>query len=477
MRYHRGTTRYQQSFLSIDDQINKSNVVRIIDEICEEFCAGVTLDKGQEETGRKAYHPADLLKILVYGYFNGISSSRKLERETHRNIEMRWLTSQLTPDHKTISDFRKDNPSLVRGLFKHLIVKFDQQGLPLGKSISVDGSKVKGYASTEITLETVKQKLSGIEVQVEKYLQDMDILDKMEDEVEELVLQKAKLEAELEQLALKKKEYQNLEKQLHETAQNKVCITDADARMMQGRGGKYWGYNVQTAVDNDHHVITSIEVTNHQNDKGLLAPIVKASEETTGQKPAESIADAGYYKVVQIEALEQNGITCYVGINRTPSQARDQLQGLTFTYQKQEDQYTCNEHKALPYRRTKKLQDGRPVKVYQGKECNVCSIRNKCTTSEYRHVHRHENQSWIDSFHKRMESQQGKEKLLTRSNVAEHPFGTMKYYMGQMPLLLRGKEKVQTEMNLYALGYNLKRYSKLITTENKNATNKTTMAA
>jgi transposase len=133
MRYHRGNSRFQQSFLSIDDQISKANVIRVIDEICESFCIDITIDKGDKDTGRKAYHPADLLKILVYGYFNGISSSRKLERETQRNIELKWLTNNVVPDHKTISDFRKDNPELVDSLFKYLIIRFKEQGLIAGK--------------------------------------------------------------------------------------------------------------------------------------------------------------------------------------------------------------------------------------------------------------------------------------------------------------------------------------------------------
>lgn len=209
MRYHRGNSRYQQSFLSIDDQISKANVIRIMDEICEEFCASITIDKGIKETGRKAYHPADLLKILVYGYFNGISSSRKLERETQRNIELKWLTSNVSPDHKTISDFRKDNPELISELFKHLITRLKEHGLITGKSIGVDGTKIKAYASKELNIETIRQKLDGIEQQAEKYLRDMDALDQAEDEVEELEKKKAELEKELEVLAGKKRSIDN----------------------------------------------------------------------------------------------------------------------------------------------------------------------------------------------------------------------------------------------------------------------------
>ena len=205
MRYHRGNSRFQQSFLSIDDQISRDNVVRIIDDICETFCATITIEKGIKDTGRKAYHPADLLKILVYGYFNGVSSSRKLERETQRNIELKWLTSDVSPDHKTISDFRKDNPEVVDKLFKYLIIKFKEQGLITGKSIAVDGTKVKANASQNLNIETIRKKLDNIEQEVGKYLKDIDAIDKAEDDVEDLERKKAELEQEVEKLTAKKK--------------------------------------------------------------------------------------------------------------------------------------------------------------------------------------------------------------------------------------------------------------------------------
>lgn len=465
MRYHRGDSRYQPSFLSIDDQISKANVIRIIDKICEEFCSSITMIKGIKDTGRKAYHPADLLKILVYGYFNGISSSRKLERETQRNIELKWLASNVSPDHKTISDFRKDNAELINGLFKQLINGFKEQGFITGKSVAVDGTKIKAYASKEINIEGIRHKLDGIEQQVAKYLKDMEILDKTEDEVEELEKKKAELEKQLEVLASKKKVYGQIEDHLQALGENRISTTDVDSKIMRGRYGKYWGYNTQTAVDTEHHLITSIKVTNHQNDKGLLGPMLEGSQEITGQKPEESLADGGYYKITELKELEEQGTQCYVAINRTPSQAKDEGQGLMFTYHQQQDRYSCNEGQSLFYWRKKGN-----IKVYRGTQCHLCPIRDKCTTREQRTIHRNQNGKWIDSFHQKMNSVQGREKLIKRRSVAEHPFGTMKYYMGQIPLLLRGKKKVQIEMNLYAIGYNLKRYFNILAIENGKTT-------
>jgi transposase len=462
MRYLRGTLRYQQSFLSIDDQISKGHLVRRIDDLCEDFCSGITFDKGDKETGRKAYHPADLLKILVYGYFNGISSSRKLEREAGRNIELGWLTGGLVPDHKTISDFRGESLDLISSFFKYLVLKFKAQGLITGTRIAVDGTKIKAYASKEVSLEGIKDKLDNLEHQANNYLQQMEVVDKLEDDVEELEAKKAELQKELEVLADKKKEYQALENSLRESGETKRSISDPESKIMRGRYGTYWGYNAQCAIDTHQHFITAVQVGNHQNDKGLLKPLVEASELITEEKVQESLADGGYYKINQIAELEKNATECFIKVNRTPTQVKDQENGIKFTYDAQLDQYHCQEGKPLIYAR-KKIVDGRNVKVYRGTECNVCPIRDKCTTAKQRIVHRNENQEWIDSYHQKMNSKVAKERLRERRMVAEHPFGTMKYYMGHVPLLLRGQLKVQTEISLYAIGYNLKRYYSIIT--------------
>lgn len=461
MRYHRGNSRYQQSFLSIDDQISKSNVVHLIDDVCEQFCSTVTIDKGLKDTGRKAYHPADLTKILVYGYFNGIASSRKLEREVQRNIELKWLTSGVVPDHKTISDFRRDNPDLIDGLFKFLISRFREQGIATGKGIAIDGTKIKAYASKELDIDSIRQKLDGIEQQVDKYLKTIDAIDREEDNIEELVKQKAELVKELEALVTKKKAYQQQVQHLESAGEKKISVTDPDSKIMRGRGGKFWGYNAQAAVDAEHHIITSVKVTNNQNDKGLLTPMVESTEENTGEKVQEVLADAGYYKIDEIEQLEEEDIECFVVVNLTASQARDYDRGMFFKYISNEDQYICSEGKPLKYANNKTGSNGKKLKVYRGIQCESCRVHEQCTKAKRRSVHRNENQEYIDAFIKKMTSPEGKAKAKKRKTVSEHPFGTIKHSMGQVPLLLRGSKKVQTEINLYAIGYNLKRYLSL----------------
>lgn len=463
MRYRRGTSRYQQSFLSLDNQISLKNVVRSIDNICEEYIVQeieAVFGKGGKETGRKAYHPADLLKILVYGYFNGLSSSRKMERECGRNIELKWLTSDLVPDHKTISDFRKDNPEMIKGLFKYLIRIFKEQGLVTGKGIAVDGSKIKAYAIQEIDVASIEHKLENIEEQVQRYLEQMAAMDQSEDELEEISKVKASMAKDIERMKEEFSKYEEHLEDLKNNGEKKICTTDPEAKVMRGRYGKYWGYNVQTAVDTENHLITKIKVTDNQNDKGLLTQMIKESEEICGHKTEEALADGGYYKINEVENLEKKGTKCYVAINRTCSQARDEANGIAFTYNKEEDQYYCNQGKELKYAR-KKVIDGKEVRVYKGMECGGCLMKNICTKGEQRMVHRNMNQEWIDSYHKKMQSEEGKIKLAKRKSIVEHPFGSMKYDMGQIPILLRGKSKVQSEMNLYAIGYNLKRYFKI----------------
>ena len=232
---------------------------------------------------------------------------------------------------------------------------------------------------------------------------------------------------------------------------------------MRGRTGSYLGYNVQSAVDTESHFIIVVNVTSNQNDKGLLTPMVEASKEATGQKPEEVIADAGYYKSDQLEKLQKNGTECYVAISRTPSQVKDEEHGLAFNYDKEQDRYYCNEGKPLVRIGSKTRKNGKLATAYRGTECNVCPTRKRCTPAKQRTVHRNENQEWLDSYQEKMHSAEGKQKLRIRRSVAEHPFGTMKYSMGQIPLLLRGGAKVQTEMNLYGIGYNLKRYFNLKT--------------
>jgi transposase len=468
MRFVIGNSRFQQSFLSLDDRISSSNSVRYIDEICNEFLINYldsvekdTDNKGNKDTGRKAYHPGDLLKLLVYGYFNGVSSSRKLETECLRNLEVQWLLSGLVPDHKTIADFRKDNPELIRGLFVFLIKWFSGKGIAVGKKIAVDGTKIKAYASKEIRLDGLKKKLKNIEQQVEKYMADLAKIDDLEDFCEEAEEKKAQLIKEIEVLESKKKGVTEAMEGLEAEGLSRKCLTDPDSKTMKGRYGHYLGYNFQIAVDIENHILTDYQLNNLQNDKGLLSSMVAGSQDVTGQKPQEAQADAGYYKATEIEELEMDGTACYVAVNQTHSKVNDQENGLEFIYDKEKDHYKCSGGRILEYSR-KKTEQGYEKRIYKSKDCSGCALLDLCTKpgskDKNRTYTRNHNQEWIDTYRQKMKSKTGKEKMKQRKASVEHPFGTMKYYMGQMPTLLRGKEKVSIEMGLYSIAYNLKRF-------------------
>lgn len=461
MRFVIGSARFQHSLLSLDDRIGSDNVVRYIDDVCNCFISSeIDMDgKGSGSTGRKAYHPGDLLKLFVYGYFNGIASSRKLEKECLRNIEVQWLMEGLAPDHKTISDFRKSNPGLIRGLFIFLMARFKEQGLATGRSIAVDGTKIKAYAAKEIRLGSLKKKLENIESQLSKYLDDLASIDDAEDSIEELEEKKAKLSAEVEELELKKKACTAGIDELEGEGLDRKCTTDPDAKTMKARYGTFFGFNFQIAVDTESHMVTEYAVVTNQNDKGLLATMVEGSGEVMGQKAAEVAADAGYYKGTEIEGLEDNGsgTECFVAVNRTGSQIKDGENGLEFIYDSENNNYTCSAGRILDYYR-KKTENGEEKLIYKSRDCTGCPFVDVCTKSGTRTYTRNANQEWLDRYAEKMGSEKGKEKLARRKSVAEHPFGTMKYYMGQMPTLLRGKEKVSSEMGLYTIAYNLKRY-------------------
>src|SRR3990170_2852607 len=243
MRFKRGIDRHQISFQSMDEHIEKNNFIRLIDLLCEEHCQGYDNKKGELETGRKAYHPADILKIIVYGYFHGVSSSRKLERECRINLEVKWLTHDQVPDHKTLSDFRKESPSLVETLFKALITKFQKDIGVVGKKISIDSTKVKAYAKQEICLDKVKEKLEDLEAQSKTYLERMHEIDLLEDDVEQLRETREQIQEELSKLEDRKKDLERDNQQLLDANQKKVCATDPEEKKMKGRYGKYLGYN------------------------------------------------------------------------------------------------------------------------------------------------------------------------------------------------------------------------------------------
>jgi hypothetical protein len=285
----------------------------------------------------------------------------------------------------------------------------------------------------------------------------MAAVDDAEDSIEELEERKNKLSAELEELENKKKACQADISELEDGGLTRKCVTDPEAKTMKARYGTFFGYNFQIAVDTENHIVTEYLVVDNQNDKGLLSTMVEGAAGVMGEKASEVLADAGYYKTPEIEALENEGTECFVAVNNTGSQLRDREIGVGFVYDKEKDSYTCSQGRILDFFRNK-TENGEEKRIYRSRDCEGCPLIDSCTKNGRRTLTRNKNQEWIDLYREKMESEIGKERLTERKSVAEHPFATMKYYMGQMPTLLRGKQKVSSEMALYTIAYNLKRY-------------------
>jgi len=455
---------------SLDDLVKPDHPVRIIDSIVDSI---ISSDKNrfepdrEKESGRPPYHSSTHIKLYLYGYFNGISSSRKLEVETHRNKEVIWLLGGLTPDHWTISNYRKDNGENIKYVTKKFREYLKKKGYIKLKTVAIDGSKVKAYANREmLTKEKIELKIEGIDKKIEEYLKKMDENDSKDDIIEEIGLEgidhvNMKYLSKIDKL---KREVSQLEKQkeiLEKEGRKYISGADTDARLMKSRDGRLPGYNVQIAVDAENKMIADSEVVTDENDLDQLPEMIKSIKEELGQAPDEAIADKGYNRLDAIEEIEKResktgggGIQIYTSQEITK---RDKEQ-IKFTYNEEKDEYECSAGKRLVLISRNKKKRKSYVNVYRGIQCDGCPLRDQCTSSKKgRSLDRYINQKWRDEYKAKMLSKIGKEKTAYRKTLAEHPFGTIKYLMGKIPLLLRGLEKVKIEIDIYTTVYNLKR--------------------
>ena len=469
MHYILGQDRQQSEFFTrLDDMMPVQHYARLIDLIADSFVKdnnSLFEGKGRVELGRKAYHPSVLLKLFLYGYLNSICSSRKLERECHRNIEVMWLMTRLTPDHKTISDFRRQNGEAIRSISLKFNQLLKDSGYIKGKVLSIDGSKIRANAGLYIDLSTVENRLQHMEAELDKYMAGLENLDQAEDEIAAMEEQRNLLNQQAQSL---KQEIEKLNKQkelLATIEAKKLSPTDLDARIMQSRQGRHLSYNLQAVVDAENHMIVCSTIINQANDRNQLVPMVEQAEKDLSINPDQVIADAGYYVINQIEYLEkERNIECFVPISHNQQQLREIEAGIHFTYDNNRDIYTCSQNQELhPIYGVKK--DSRrktEAQTYKGINCKDCSIKPSCTNSPTgRIVYRQSNQEWKDNYLFKMKSAEGSEKMRMRRMISEHPFGTIKYWMGQIPLLTRGLRGVQTEVTIYAMAYNFRRWLSL----------------
>jgi transposase len=447
---------------SIDDYVSEDNFVRFIDAFVDKSLQQVKpellLKKGNNIDGRPSYPPDCLCKLLIYGYFNFVSSSRKLEQETQRNLEVIWLMKNLRPDHWTISDFRKENKELIKSITIDFRKFLRDCGYAKGKTVSTDGSKIKAYASRNvISVNKIDKRLAHIEKEIERYLSQLQENDALENEQEAMLSTKEELIKQVFDLQEQVTQLKSQKAALKAMGRESLSPADLQAKTMKTRNGFMPAYNVQTTVDDASHFIMACEVTDSPIDIELLEPNMITLKEQLDIVPEMVRADCGFANEEQIQALEKQGIECIVPFQEEPAAKKTEREnGITFTYDEKTDTFQCPQGKKLLLAIRNCKFNKHFYNRYKCRECNECPIRQKCTKSKTgRTVLRRLDGEWLRAHKEKSKTKEFREKLKIRKCVVEHPLGTMKYYMGQIPILLRGKEKVQVEMDLYSTGYNL----------------------
>ena len=457
----------------IDQWVSRDNPVRLIDVIIDKIIQSNPAKfewKGLSESGRRSYSPSTMIKLYLYGYLNHIPSSRRLEIEAGRNVELIWLLGELQPDFKTIADYRRDNGHQIRFVTIEFRKFLKSNAYIEGKDIGIDGTKIRSVAKKDmLTIEQIGSRLDNIEDKLERYLKDVqqaDILEDIKEEIDEksagtinleLVEKIAELQQELEEF--KKKEIFLKEKKI-----KRVCESDSEAKLMKMQGGKRPGYNIQAGIDHKYKLIAVAEVTTDECDINQLEPTIKAIEKQLEIIPKEVTADKGYANVPQIMEIEKNQITqCYIPLPAKGKENQDIREGISFVYDQQKDQIICSEGQILVARQKNKKEGNQFYNVYQGTGCNECRKKEQCTSSDKGRMIKidFKRDEWVEKYKDRISTNYGMNKIKERKSVVEHPFGNLKNMMGKIPLLLRGKAKVQIEIDLYTTGYNIKRLTNI----------------
>ena len=462
-RFVEGADRTQVALLpeSLDDFVSETNPVRVIDVFVDELklrklgFAGVD----PAATGRPSYHPAILLKLYIYGYLNRIQSSRRLEREAQRNVELMWLLGRLAPDFKTIADFRKNNPKGIRAVCRQFVGLCRELGLFAEAVVAIDGSKFKAVNNRDrnFTSAKLERRMQEIESSVERYLVEMDSADRREPKVAKA--KKERLQDKITTLKARMKELEAIRDQLENAPDKQVSLTDPDARSMKTRGTGIVGYSVQTAVETKHHLIVAHEVINDGLDRDQLSTMAKQARKAMRVGSITAIADRGYFKSEEILACHQGGIVPLVPKSTTSTAKADgRFDRSDFIYDRDKDEYACPAGERLIWRYTGS--EGRlRMHKYRSSACPRCAIKKQCTPGDYRRVARWVHEEELEVMQARLD--EAPESMRIRRRTVEHPFGTLKAWMGATHFLTKGLERVRTEMSLHVLAYNLKRAMKL----------------
>ena len=459
-RFIEGENRFQSTLFpeSLEDYIAEDNAIRVVDAFVDRLdLKQLGFDRAEpSETGRPGYLPATMLKIYVYGYLNRIQSSRRLERETHRNVELIWLTGRLMPAFKTVADFRKDNRKAIRRVCTEFVGVCRELELFSATLVAIDGSKFKAVNSRDqnFTKNSVKRRLKKTQANIDRYLAKLDQADQDEPEIREVTAQELKQKiASMEAKMAEPKQHQ-IEVEVHPDKQ--VSLTDPDARsMMKAGGGSTVSYNVQTAVDSKHHLIAAHEVTNAPTDRQQLSSMAGQASVALDAETLTVIADPGYYKGEEIVDCYEAGIKALVPkTNSSPSQAKGRYSKADFRYDAEQNEYSCPAGQRLTYR-FDSVEHGMKLWVYMTYQCSSCPLQSRCTTSNAKRIKRWEKEHILDAADALLT--RNPDAMRQRKRLVEHPYGTIKHWMGSTHFLMKRLPNVQAEMSLHVLAYNLRR--------------------
>jgi len=465
-RFIEGQDRSQVTLLPecLDDYLGEDNPVRVVDVFVDELRLEELGFEGAQPavTGRPSYHPAVLLKIYIYGYLSQVQSSRRLEREAQRNVELMWLTGRLAPDFKTIADFRKDHGAAIRNVCREFVLLCRRLQLFADGVVVIDGSKFKAVNNRDknFSRRKIEVRRQQLEHSINRYLAELDRADRQP----ELVLpdRVSRLQQKVSKIKEQMHELGQIEQRLQTTGERQVSLTDPDARSMATSrlGSAVVGYNVQAAVDAKHHMIVAHEVTNSITDQGQLPAMAKATKEAIGHPKPTVLADRGYFEGYDILECERAGIETLVP---KPLTSNSKFQGRfdkrDFIYDKGRDVYRCPAGQIAIYRFTA-VEDGKTLRKYWSSACPSCHLKPQCTPAPCRRISRWEHEEVVEAVQARLDATP--EASRVRQRTVEHVFGTLKAWMGSTHFLTRTLPRVRTEMSLQVLAYNLQRAIKIV---------------
>jgi len=469
-RFVEGIDREQATLFPecLADWIDEGNPVRVIDAFVEKLdLSGLGFEgAAPEATGRPSYHPSVLLKLYIYGYLNRVQSSRRLEREALRNVEVMWLTGRLAPDHKTIADFRKDYGSAIKRVCVQFIELCRLMGLLTTASVAIDGSKFKAVNTRDknFTRGKVERRRAQLEKSVARYLAELDTAD-LQEPSEELAAKTAHLKEKLVKLESEMQRLAAMEKLMLASPDQQISLTDPDSRSMatSGRGSGVVGYNVQVAVDTQHHLIVTHEVTNDGSDRAQLANVASGAKHALSVDKLEAVADRGYYSGEEILACHNAGIAVTLPKPMTSGiEARGRFGKQDFVYLGDEDVYRCPAGEKLSHHYTLEV-NGQQLRRYWTNACRDCALKPRCTSGKERRITRWEHEHVLEAAQKRLDK--NPQAMRVRRETVEHTFGTLKMRMGATHFLMKRLPKVATEMALHVLAYNLTRVMNIMGTQ------------